>query len=64
MPNWLESASCTDLLQKALAAGCMPIRRCYLGAYMPLQHFSAHDARQSPDPLLGSAQMLKWRESA
>eukprot|EP00961_Rhodomonas_salina_P272707 3685062-Rhodomonas_salina.1 len=53
MLKWQESASCTDLLQKALAAGSTPIRHCYLDAYMPLQHFRAHDARRSPDPLSG-----------
>eukprot|EP00961_Rhodomonas_salina_P224188 3031236-Rhodomonas_salina.1 len=56
-------AGCADPLHKALAAGCTPIRSCYLGAYMPSQLSRVHDARRSPDPLLGAAQMLNGLES-
>eukprot|EP00961_Rhodomonas_salina_P035176 473328-Rhodomonas_salina.1 len=64
MLKWRESASCTDLLQKALATGCTPIRRCYLGTYMPSHLSRAHDARLSPDLLLCAAQMQNGLERA
>eukprot|EP00961_Rhodomonas_salina_P194950 2632145-Rhodomonas_salina.1 len=51
------------LLQKALAAACTPIRRCYLDAYMPSQLSRVHDARLSADPLLCAAQMPNGLES-
>eukprot|EP00961_Rhodomonas_salina_P296799 3936666-Rhodomonas_salina.1 len=48
MLNWLERESGTDLLQKALASGCTPIRCCYLGTYTLSQLSRAHDARRRP----------------
>eukprot|EP00961_Rhodomonas_salina_P042577 572288-Rhodomonas_salina.3 len=54
----------TDLLQKALAAGCMPIRHCYLGAYMPSQHSRVHDHSSEPSRRLDTAKMLYWQPSA
>eukprot|EP00961_Rhodomonas_salina_P262498 3547349-Rhodomonas_salina.1 len=59
-----SSAGGTDPLHKALAAGCRPIRRCYLGSYMPSQHSRAHDHSSEPSRRLGAAQMLYWRPSS
>eukprot|EP00961_Rhodomonas_salina_P046196 619893-Rhodomonas_salina.1 len=44
------SAGSTDQLHYALASGCTPFKRCYLGTYMPSQLSRAHDARRRLDP--------------